>query len=81
MTNNVKCGMEIQIKKLAAKYNLSEDIIEKIVRSQFNFVKDTIEEGSFESVHLHYFGKFACKARYCIKEYEETEDTGDCITS
>ena len=62
--------MEDFIRQLAAKYELSEDIIEKIVRSEFNFVKDTMEEGSFESVHLHYFGKFACKPRHCVINYE-----------
>lgn len=49
------------IKQLSVKYNLSEDIIEKVIRSQFEFVKDTMEEGEFKSVHLHYFGKFCVK--------------------
>lgn len=53
--------MDNTIQLLAVKYNLEEDIVNKIVRSQFEFVKDTMEEGEFESVHLHYFGKFCIK--------------------
>lgn len=49
------------IKKLAAKYELDEDVIEKVIRSQFNFVASTMQEGEFQSVHLHYFGKFAVR--------------------
>ena len=55
--------MDNIIQQLAVKYDLSEDIVNKIVRSQFEFVKDTMEEGEFESVHLHYFGKFAIKPK------------------
>lgn len=53
--------MDNIIKKLAAKYDMSEEIIEKAVRSQFNFVASTMQQGEFESVHLHYLGKFAVK--------------------
>lgn len=53
--------MDKIVKKLAAKYNLDEDIIEKIIRSQFNFVATTMQQGEFESVHLHHFGKFCVK--------------------
>ena len=49
------------IKQLAVRYNLSEELVNKIVRSQFEFVKDTMEVGELESVHLHYLGKFAIK--------------------
>ena len=49
------------VKTLAAKYKLDEDIIEKIIRSQFNFVASTMQEGEFQSVHLHYLGKFCVK--------------------
>lgn len=49
------------VSELSIKYNLPEEVIIKIIRSQFEFVKDTMEEGEFESVHLHYFGKFCVK--------------------
>lgn len=53
--------MDKIIKILAAKYELDEEVIEKIIRSQFNFVASTMQEGKFESVHLHHFGKFCVK--------------------
>ena len=49
------------VKTLAAKYELDEDVIEKVIRSQFNFVANTIQQGEFQSVHLHYLGKFCVK--------------------
>lgn len=70
------------IKILAAKYNLEEEIIEKIIRSQFNFVASTIQEGELQSVHLHYFGKFAIKPNSIarinkLKEHKETQNDGE----
>lgn len=62
--------MDIIVKKLAAKYNLDEEVVEKIIRSQFNFVANTMQVGEFQSVHLHYFGKFACKPNR-IKHFEK----------
>lgn len=47
--------------KLAVEFNLDSEIIEKIVRSEFEFVMNTMEEGNFESVHLHKLGKYAVK--------------------
>ena len=63
--------MDKIIKILANKYNLDTEVVEKIVRSEFLFAKDTIEEGELESVHLHHLGKFGVKARYNnIEEHE-----------
>lgn len=49
------------IKKLAVLYDTDEEIIQSIIKSQFRFVKDTMEQGELESVHLHHLGKFAIK--------------------
>lgn len=49
------------IKYLSSKYNISSDIVEKVIRSQFGFVKDMMEQGELDSVHLQNFGKFAVK--------------------
>lgn len=51
------------VKQLAAKYNLSEEVIEKVIRSEFNFVANTMQQGEFQSVHLHHLGKFAVRPR------------------
>ena len=56
--------MEEIINQLVVKYNKDYETINKIVRSQFNFVMDTMEEGGLESIHLHHLGKWAVKARY-----------------
>lgn len=58
------------VQQLAVKYNISEEIIKKVTRSQFEFVKDTMEEGEFESVHLHYLGKFCVKPNRLKKLFE-----------
>lgn len=48
---------------LAAKHNLDEEVIEKIIRSEFNFVASTMEQGNFESVRLHHLGVFGVKPK------------------
>lgn len=53
--------MDSLINKIAGKLNLDEDVVEKAIRSQFRFVAETMQYGSFESVHLHYLGKYAVK--------------------
>lgn len=52
------------IEILSNKYDLDSEVIEKIVRSEFLFTKDMMEQGELESVHLHHFGKIAIKERY-----------------
>ena len=65
--------MEELINILAVKFNRSPELIEKIIRSQFKFTADTMEEGGLESVHLHHLGKFACKPRFFkVKEYDNS---------
>lgn len=56
--------MDEIIKQLVVKHNLDYEVINKIIRSEFNFVMDTMEEGGLESVHLHHLGKFCVKPRY-----------------
>lgn len=53
--------MDKIIKRLAAKYNLDEEVVEKMVRSEFNFVANTMQQGEYQSVMLHHLGKFAVK--------------------
>lgn len=58
------------INKLSSSYNVDTEVIEKVIKSQFRFVKDTIEQGELQSVHLHYLGKFAVYPNR-IKKLEE----------
>ena len=49
---------KIIIQKIASKYNLPLQIIDKMVTHQFKFVSKIIKEGNFDSIRLPYFGKF-----------------------
>ena len=51
------------IEQLAEKYELPEYVVESIVRSEFKFVQDRIEEGDCAKVRLHHFGVFKVKPK------------------
>lgn len=53
--------MQTIIKQISQELNLDEELVEKVVRSEFRFVRDVMEAGEMDSVMLHYFGKFAVK--------------------
>lgn len=53
--------MEELISKIAAQLNIDEEVVNRVVRSQFKFTKDVMEAGNADSVHLAYFGKIAVK--------------------
>jgi nucleoid DNA-binding protein len=66
--------MDDIISILAAKYNLDQEVVERLIRSEFEFVANTIESGQFDSVHLHFLGKFAVKPnRLKQLHHEDTE--------
>ncbi len=50
-------------KHLSKKYNLDVATVERICRSQWDFVMKTMENGDKESVRLKYFGIFGVKAK------------------
>lgn len=64
---------ESLIKKLSAKYDLDEDVIERIIRSEFEFTARTMEAGEFQSVRLHHLGCFAVKPNR-LKQLEEMNE-------
>ena len=57
------------IKEIAVKFNMSEQVISKIVKSQFEFVKDEMSKGNkedkstYKSILLKYFGTFSFNER------------------
>ena len=53
--------MDSIIIKVAGKLELKEEVVERVVRSQFDFIANTIREGKGESVHLHYLFKIGVK--------------------
>lgn len=66
--------MEDLIPIVSTRLNIDEEIVEKVIRSQFKFVKDVIESGNKESIHLAYLGKFAIKPNrldYLPKDFDK----------
>lgn len=65
--------LEKVISRIALEKNLDYEIVEKVIRSQFKFVADTMSKGEYKSIHLHHLGKFAVKPNRLkqFKEYEE----------
>ena len=59
--------------KLAKEYDLPEYVVESIVKSQFKFVQNRIEEGKCAKVRLHHFGVFKVKPKrlYIINKNTE----------
>jgi len=51
------------IEKLAKEYDLPEYVVESIVKSQFKFVQDKMEQGECAKVRLHHFGVFKVKPK------------------
>ena len=51
------------IEHLTEKYDLPEFVVESIVKSQFKFVVDKMEEGDCAKVRLHHFGMFKVKPK------------------
>ena len=51
------------IEQLAIEYDLPEFVVESIVKSQFKFVQDKMEEGNCAKVRLHHFGVFKVKPK------------------
>lgn len=70
--------MDQIIAKIAAQLGEKEEVVEKIIRSQFDFVVNTMREGQGQSVHLHYLGKFAVKDKAIerlekLREYKDNQ--------
>ena len=61
------------IEQLAEKYDLPDFVIDSIVKSQFKFVQDKMEEGECAKVRLHHFGVFKVKPKRLYIINNETE--------
>jgi nucleoid DNA-binding protein len=62
------------IQEVAKELGISQSIAQKIVRSQFQYVRKTMEKGEFETVKLPYFGKFHVKP-YRLQKVNENYGT------
>lgn len=73
------------VKEIAEKHNISEEEVEKIVNSQFLFVRRVIEsaerdkEETFKTIKLPHFGKFVLKKnmlKYITENKKKKEENG-----
>lgn len=55
--------MQEIIDEISNDFGLDNEFVTKIVRSQYKFVKDVMEAGEMDSIHLPYFGKIAVKPK------------------
>jgi hypothetical protein len=47
-----------KVKEIAKKLGMSIDLTNKIISSQFNFIRYVIEQSGFETVRFYHIGKF-----------------------
>ena len=60
--------------KLAKEYDLPEYVVESIVKSQFKFVQNKMEEGECAKVRLHHFGVFKVKPKRLYIMNKDTDN-------
>jgi len=61
------------IETLAEKYEIPFFVAESIVKSQFKFVQDKMEQGECAKVRLHHFGVFKVKPKRLYIINKDTE--------
>ena len=61
-------------KDVSLRLNIPQDVIERVLASQFKTIKETIQLGELECVKVKYLGKFAVKPNRLdyIKNMSET---------
>jgi nucleoid DNA-binding protein len=62
------------IQEIAKELGISPSLAQKIIKTQFEFVKITMEKGEFETVRLPYFGKWTVKP-YRLQKVNENYGT------
>jgi nucleoid DNA-binding protein len=62
------------VMEIAKELGISPNLVQKIVKSQFEFVKVTMEKGEFETIKLPYFGKWHVKP-YRLQKVNENYGT------
>jgi nucleoid DNA-binding protein len=58
---------------LAEKYALPAFVVESIVKSQFKFVQEKMQQGECAKVRLHHFGVFKVKPKRLYIINKDTE--------
>jgi|TARA_R110001606_G_scaffold158423_2_gene302183 nucleoid DNA-binding protein len=62
------------IQQLAEEYDLPTFVVESIVKSQFKFVQNKMEEGECAKVRLHHFGVFKVKPKRLYIMNKDTDN-------
>lgn len=60
--------------EIAKELGISPNLVQKIVKSQFEFVRKTMEKGEFETIRLAFFGKWMVKP-YRLQKVNENYGT------
>ena len=60
--------------EIAKELGISPSLVQKIVKSQFEFLRNTMEQGEFETVRLPFLGKFMVKP-YRLQKVNENYGT------
>lgn len=58
MKNN---SIDIIAERVAILLDVDEEVVLKVLREQFDFVREEIENKNYRTIHLHYLGKFTVK--------------------
>ena len=61
------------LERIAEEYDLPVYVVENIVKSQFKFVQDKMQEGECAKVRLHHFGVFKVKPKRLYIINKDTE--------
>lgn len=69
--------LEKEFSEIAKKLDLPEDLVEDVCRSQFEFLRSKIEEGTHESVRLQYLGLFQVKPNRKAKLEKSIRDAAE----
>ena len=54
-------SVDIIVDRVATLLDVDEEVVLHILREQFDFIKEEIENKNYRTVHLHYLGKFTVK--------------------
>lgn len=67
-------NLKILAKELEKELDIPADIIEKIARSEFKMLEETIREGKMKNVYLRFIGRFGVNPARVSHFPEEKQD-------
>lgn len=58
------------VREISKELNIDSEVVEKVIRSQWELIRATIKEGNFLSIRIKYLGLFGIKNFRC--KYEKS---------